>query len=162
MLAIPMLATLTSVGILAIFSLSGNPVVMSLAILTLLLAVARTFVSFRQVQRLSDARRQAVTDDLTGLGNRRSLFEHGTQRLETADAADRLALMLIDLDNFKEINDTLRPPAATSCSARSRARLTAARARDDLLVRLGGDEFAVLCTLAPADEAGRSPTGSSS
>src|SRR4029077_19749079 len=109
MLAIPMLATLTSVGILALFSLSENPVAMSLATLTLLLAVARTFVTFRQVQRLSDARRQAVTDDLTGLGNRRSLFEHGMQRLESADAADRLFLILIDLENLKEIKEHVGP-----------------------------------------------------
>ena len=50
---------------------------MALATLTLLLAAARTLVTFRQVQRLSDARRQAITDELTGLGNRRALFEHG-------------------------------------------------------------------------------------
>ena len=152
MLAIPMLATLTSLGILAMFSFSGHPVVMSLATLTLLLAVARTFVSFRQVQRLSDARRQAVTDDLTGLGNRRSLFEHGTQRLESADAADRLALILIDLDNFKEINDTFGHPAGDELLREIAQRLTARAAEQDLLVRLGGDEFAILRTLALADD----------
>jgi diguanylate cyclase (GGDEF)-like protein len=152
MLAIPMLATLTALGILALFSFSGNPVVMSLAILTLLLAIARIFVSFKQVQRLSDARRQAVTDDLTGLGNRRSLFEHGTQRLEAADAADRLALILIDLDNFKEINDTFGHPAGDELLREIARRLTARASEGDLLVRLGGDEFAVLSTLAPSDD----------
>jgi diguanylate cyclase (GGDEF)-like protein len=152
MLAIPMLATLTSVGILAIFSVSGNPVVMSLATLTLLLAIARTFVSFRQVQRLSDARRQAVTDDLTGLGNRRSLFEHGRQRLETSDAADRLALILIDVDNFKEINDTFGHLAGDELLREIARRVTDRASEHDLLVRLGGDEFAILRTLAPADD----------
>jgi diguanylate cyclase (GGDEF)-like protein len=159
MLAIPLVATLTSVGILALFSVSEDPVVMSLATLTLLLAVARTFVSFRQVQRLSDARRQAVTDDLTGLGNRRSLFEHGTQRLVTADAADRVALILIDLDNFKEVNDTFGHPAGDEL-LREIARRIAARASElDLLVRLGGDEFAVLSTLAPGDDGRQIATG---
>ena len=71
-----------------------------------LLAAARTFMSFRQVQRLFDARRQAVTDELTGLGNRRFLFAHGQERLSAEDGTARLALILIDLDNFKEINDT--------------------------------------------------------
>jgi diguanylate cyclase (GGDEF)-like protein len=154
-----MLATLTSVGILALFSLSENPVAMSLATLTLLLAVARTFVTFRQVQRLSDARRQAVTDDLTGLGNRRSLFEHGMQRLESADAADRLALILIDLDNFKEINDTFGHPAGDELLREIGRRLTAGASEHDLLVRLGGDEFAILCTLAPADNGRQIATG---
>ena len=66
-LAIPMLATLTAVVVLVISSFGQLPAaVVALATFTLLLAAARTFVSFRQVQRLSDARRQAVTDELTG------------------------------------------------------------------------------------------------
>jgi diguanylate cyclase (GGDEF)-like protein len=159
MLAIPMLATLTSVAILAIFSVNRSPVVMSLATLTLLLAIARTFVSFRQVQRLSDARRQAVTDDLTGLGNRRSLFEHGRQRLETSDAAHRLALILIDLDNFKEINDTFGHPAGDELLREIARRLSARASEHDLLVRLGGDEFAILRTLTAADDGRQLATG---
>ena len=152
-LAIPMLATLTAVVVLVISSSSQLPgAVVVLATFTLLLAAARTFVSFRQVQRLSDARRQAVTDDLTGLGNRRALFEHGKERLQAAAATDRLALILIDLDNFKEINDTLGHDAGDKL-LRETARRLAARVSDpDLLVRLGGDEFALLVTLAPADD----------
>jgi diguanylate cyclase len=152
MLAIPMLATVTALGILTIFSFGDHPAVTSLATFTLLLAVARTFVSFRQVQRLSDARRQAVTDDLTGLGNRRSLFEHGEQILESADAGDRVALILIDLDNFKEINDSFGHPAGDELLREIARRLTACVRNDDLLVRLGGDEFALLIRLAPTDD----------
>jgi diguanylate cyclase len=149
MLAIPMLAALTAVAVLAIFSFGDHPALMSLATFTLLLAGARTLVTFRQAHNLSGARRQAVTDDLTGLGNRRSLFEHGTLRLETADPADRVALILIDLDNFKEINDTFGHPAGDEL-LREIARRLISRAGDrDLLVRLGGDEFALLITLAP-------------
>ena len=151
-LAIPMLAIAAALGILAIFSFGSNPGVMSLATFTLLLAAARTFVSFRQVQRLSDARRQAVTDDLTGLGNRRSLFEHGGELLESAVASDRLALILIDLDNFKEINDSFGHPAGDELLREVARRLAARMTDNDLLVRLGGDEFALLITLAPTDE----------
>jgi diguanylate cyclase (GGDEF)-like protein len=152
-LAIPMLATLTAVIVLVVSSSSRLPgAVVALATFTLLLAAARTFVSFRQVQRLSGARREAVTDDLTGLGNRRALFEHGQEHLEAAGATDRLALILIDLDNFKEINDTLGHHAGDKL-LRETARRLAARVSDpDLLVRLGGDEFALLITLAPADD----------
>ena len=80
-LAIPMLATLTAVVVLVISSSSQLPAaVLVLATFTLLLAAARTFVSFRQVQRLSDARRQAVTDELTGLGNRRRCSSSSTAK----------------------------------------------------------------------------------
>jgi len=152
MLAIPLLATGTALGILALFSFRAHPGVMSLATFTLFLAGARTVVSFRQVQRLSDARRQAVTDDLTGLGNRRSLFEHGGQSLESANAGDRFALILIDLDNFKEINDSFGHPAGDALLREIARRLAACVRNDDLLVRLGGDEFALLIRLAPTAE----------
>jgi diguanylate cyclase len=155
LLAIPLLATLTSVGILAVFSVRANPAVMALATLTLLLAMARTFVSFRQVQRLSEARRQAVTDDLTGLGNRRSLYEHGMQRLEGAEVTERLALILIDLDNFKEINDTFGHPAGDELLREIGRRLIAGASEHDLLVRLGGDEFALLSALDTSDDGRR-------
>ncbi len=155
-LAIPMLATLTAVVVLVVSSFSQLPgAVVGLATFTLVLAAARTFVSFRQVQHLSDARRQAVTDDLTGLGNRRALFEHGRERLQAARTADRPALILIDLDNFKEINDTLGHDAGDKL-LRETARRLAVRVRDpDLLVRLGGDEFALLIMLAPTDDGRR-------
>ena len=152
-LVIPMLAMLAAVVVLVISSLSQLPVpVVALATFTLLLAAARTFMSFRQVQRLFDARRQAVTDELTGLGNRRYLFEHGQERLLAA-ADDRLALVLIDLDNFKEINDTFGHHAGDELLRESARRLAARMVDPDLLVRLGGDEFALLITLGPAEDA---------
>ncbi len=152
MLAIPMLATVAALAALAIFSFGTHPVVMSLATFTLLLAGARTLVSFRQVRRLSDARRQAVTDDLTGLGNRRSLFDDGGQSLDSANAADRIALILIDLDNFKEINDSFGHPVGDELLREIARRLSGCVSNNDLLVRLGGDEFALLITLAPSDD----------
>ena len=152
MLAIPMLATIAALGTLATFSFRAHPGVMSLATFTLLLAAARTFVSFREVQRLSDARHQAVTDELTGLGNRRSLFDQGNESLRSASAGDRVALILIDLDNFKEINDSFGHPAGDELLREIARRLAACVGNGDLLVRLGGDEFALLLALAPTDE----------
>jgi diguanylate cyclase (GGDEF)-like protein len=149
-LAVPMLATLTAVSVLVISSFNRLPAeVVALATFTLLLAAARTFVSFRQVQRLSDARRQAVTDELTGLGNRRYLFEYGEEHRQTVGAGERLALILIDLDNFKEVNDTLGHHAGDALLRETARRLAARVSLPELLVRLGGDEFALVITLAP-------------
>ena len=155
-LAIPMVATLTGLVVLVISSFSQLPAaVVALATFTLVLAAARTFMSFRQVQRLFDARRQAVTDELTGLGNRRFLFEHGKQRLEAEDGSARLALVLIDLDNFKEINDTFGHHAGDELLRETARRLAARMVDPDLLVRLGGDEFALLIALGPSDDGGK-------
>ena len=148
-----MLATSTAVVVLVIASfteLSG--VVVVLATLTLGLAAARTFVGFQHIQRLSDARRQAVTDELTGLGNRRHLFEFGAERLDAAAPGDRLALLLIDLDNFKELNDKLGHQAGDQLLREVARRLAARVTHPDLLVRLGGDEFALVITPAEGDD----------
>ena len=153
MLVVPMLATLAAVAVLVISAFGQLPAaVVVLATFTLLLAAARTFVSFRHVQSLSAARHQAVTDELTGLGNRRFLFEHGEERLQSVDGADRLALLLIDLDNFKEINDTFGHHAGDQLLRETARRLAARMVDPDLLVRLGGDEFALLITLGTGED----------
>ena len=152
-LAVPTLATVTAVVVLVISSVSHLPaVVVALATFTLLLAAVRTFVSFRQVQRLSDAHRQAVTDELTGLGNRRYLFEYGAKHLAETGPDERLALILIDLDNFKEVNDTLGHHAGDELLREAARRLAARASGPDLLIRLGGDEFALVIMLGAGDD----------
>jgi diguanylate cyclase (GGDEF)-like protein len=155
-LAVPTVATITAVVVLVVPSFGrATTLVDVLAVLTLLLAGVRIFIGFRQVQRLSDAHRQAVTDDLTGVGNRRSLFEYGAQRLRDADtdAGERVALMLIDLDDFKEVNDALGHQAGDELLREMARRLAARLVPTDLLVRLGGDEFALVMTLAQGEDA---------
>jgi diguanylate cyclase (GGDEF)-like protein len=89
---------------------------------------------------------RALHDPLTGLGNRALLAD----RL-TAAAGQPYALLMLDLDGFKDINDTLGHPAGDELLVEVAARLRAA-APDGAVVRLGGDEFAIL---APgADPAG--------
>src|SRR5215203_6811165 len=74
----------------------------ALAIVTVLAGMARAGVTV--TDRLRESNRRASTDDLTGLGNRRYLVE----RLQDAiERGGELALLLIDLDGFKELNDTL-------------------------------------------------------
>ena len=86
----------------------------------------------------------ATHDDLTGLPNRRSFAE--ALRKATAAARDGagFALLTIDLDRFKEVNDTLGHPVGDQILKETAARLRSIAADDDVLTRLGGDEFAVL------------------
>ncbi|MEA2127033.1 MAG: diguanylate cyclase [Solirubrobacteraceae bacterium] len=154
MLVIPGLATVTAVTVLVISSIAqlGLPVI-GLATLTLALAGARNLNAFSQVRRLSDAHRQAITDELTGFGNRRGLFEHGAERLAQGAGSDRLALMLIDLDDFKQFNDSLGHAAGDELLRETARRLAIRVSYPDLLVRLGGDEFALLFSLSAGEDA---------
>ncbi len=87
----------------------------------------------------------ARSDMLTGLSNRRAFDERLEQALaRRKSAAQALALMLIDLDRFKEINDTLGHLAGDTVLKAVAARLREAAFDIDLLARLGGDEFAIL------------------
>jgi diguanylate cyclase (GGDEF)-like protein len=98
---------------------------------------------------------QAVTDPLTGLGNRRHLLDRLDAKIAEAQSSGvRLALLLIDLDGFKELNDTLGHYAGDEVLRQIGPRLRALLREDDLLARLGGDEFAV--AHEPGDEAGAS------
>jgi diguanylate cyclase (GGDEF)-like protein len=143
-LAVPALATVTALAVLV----SGRwvavtPVATVLATLTLVGAGVRTQLAFRQVLRLYHLGEQARTDSLTGLGNRRALHEHLTLRLAAVDPG-RLAVLLLDLDHFKEINDTLGHHVGDELLRQLGPRLAPLLDAGDLIVRLGGDEFAVV------------------
>ncbi len=95
----------------------------------------------------------AHTDELTGLSNRRHFFAQGSQRLAIAQATDQpMALMLLDADNFKQINDTAGHAAGDEALCFLAKTLKAYVGPDDLVARLGGDEFAVLCSAATTAE----------
>lgn len=111
------------------------------------------FQGYRGVARVVTARKEAEArirslvhqDSLTGLGNRRLLFD----RLEPAIALARRqqrrgALLLLDLDGFKSVNDRLGHVAGDRLLIQVGRRLTDALRQSDTLVRLGGDEFAIL------------------
>ena len=83
----------------------------------------------------------ARTDSLTGLPNRRALL---AALDEAATSGAACALLLLDLDRFKEVNDTLGHAVGDRLLSEVGARLRAEVREDDLVARLGGDEFAVV------------------
>ncbi len=85
--------------------------------------------------------KQAVTDPLTGLGNRRKLDADLADALRDAEADRPSLLLLFDLDGFKDYNDTFGHLAGDALLARLGAKLEAAVGRLGTAYRLGGDEF---------------------
>jgi diguanylate cyclase (GGDEF)-like protein len=91
-------------------------------------------------------RHLALHDELTGLPNRTLLYERVEDATRSGEPA---ALLLIDLDRFKEVNDTLGHDHGDRLLEEVARRLERALRRDDTLARLGGDEFAVLLRDVP-------------
>jgi diguanylate cyclase (GGDEF)-like protein len=120
-----------------------NEVAVSLCATTVVSALVRLIVTFREATSLADSHELAHTDELTGLGNRRSFYDNS--QLHLAPGSDAGAMLLLDLDRFKEVNDSLGHHAGDTL-----LKLVADRLRKSLdgagevLTRLGGDEFSVL------------------
>ncbi|MFG1607649.1 diguanylate cyclase domain-containing protein [Actinoplanes sp. NPDC049265] len=90
---------------------------------------------------------QAFHDALTGLPNRSHLLDRADQAIAAAlESGDQLALLLLDLNGFKQVNDTAGHHAGDVLLHQVGQRLQSALRGDDLVARLGGDEFAVLLT----------------
>lgn len=146
---LPALASTSALFILFAGSFrSIGGVALGLATATLLTVGLRLALSVRGLQSLSEERaRQSVTDDLTGLCNRRYLFRvldafFAESGAETPGRT--LAFLFVDLNHFKEINDSFGHPAGDELLRQLGARLSTSLRDSDLLVRLGGDEFAVV------------------
>ena len=153
-LAVPLVCNVGSLVVLGVDSGSRfNPAAAWLAVGCVLAALARVAITFREVRAFNEVREQARTDELTGLPNRRALFEQMTAVLDTASAQRPAALLLLDLDGFKEVNDSLGHHAGDHLLRQVGPRLRPALRTGDLLARLGGDEFAVLLPDAALDEA---------
>jgi diguanylate cyclase (GGDEF)-like protein len=110
-----------------------------------LAALSRQVVAQLELGRLLDlSREEAMTDPLTGLGNRRRLSADLHERLVTATSEEPLHLFLYDLDGFKQYNDTFGHSAGDTLLMRLSGRLTKAVSDEGLGYRIGGDEFCAL------------------
>jgi len=141
----------------ALRSLGG--VALGLATATMVVVGCRMTASVRSLRLLTEERhRQAVTDELTGLGNRRQLFhvldayfDPGAGSSGDLHLAGRpLAFLFIDLNRFKEINDSFGHPAGDELLRQLGPRLARAVRPGDVVVRLGGDELGVVLLDADA------------
>ena len=147
-LAILIMGTLHSISRVALW----------LAVATLLTVGVRLAISARSLRVLTEERhRQAHTDELTGLGNRRLLSQvldlFFADQAGSGDEARELAFLFVDLNHFKEINDSFGHPAGDELLRQLGPRLTSVVGNSGSVVRLGGDELAVVLMDADANDA---------
>lgn len=140
-------AGIGSVGVLTVLVIGTwreLPVMSAaLAAVTTLGAAARTQIGFRFLAIEARLRAQAHTDELTGLPNRRELGEQAERVLASGPGRTHAVLML-DLDGFKSVNDTRGHAAGDALLVEVARRLRSSVRLTDVVARVGGDEFAIL------------------
>ncbi|MCQ4162103.1 diguanylate cyclase [Roseomonas sp. GC11] len=118
------------------------------------LADANRLLEWRVAERTAELKRQAETDALTGIANRRSFMNQAEILLRReAEAGRPCALLAFDLDHFKSINDRAGHAAGDAVLRLTAERCTQALRQADLFGRLGGEEFAILLPATSAEEA---------
>jgi diguanylate cyclase (GGDEF)-like protein len=129
--------------------------------LVLLLACGTALLLSQRIARNCHAETAALThralhDSLTGLPNRTLLFDRLTHALEEAHRhGNPLGLFILDLDRFKEVNDTLGHHSGDRLLQTVGERVSSLLRRSDTIARLGGDEFAILLPHTPLSRAQR-------
>lgn len=107
-----------------------------------------------QKRAQEEIQRLAMTDQLTGLANRNQFHQRFNETLKLAERENkRLALLLLDLDKFKPVNDTYGHPVGDALLQTVSAIFTKCSRETDVVARLGGDEFAILMVHPESSEA---------
>jgi len=102
-------------------------------------------------QEAAEREHEAFHDSLTGLPNRAMFHQRVAEAIARGHAGQRLAVMLMDLDRFKDVNDTLGHHSGDLLLCEVASRLRGAGLRDATIARLGGDEFAILAGTVRTD-----------
>jgi diguanylate cyclase len=136
------LAGATALALLALRPAGSEGLLVTVpAVVTLVAAGARLTVALREAQGAAEARELSRTDELTGLLNRRALLDD----LGDAILGGRpLALVLMDLDGFKDVNDSLGHTVGDQLLQEVGQRVVLALPESSAVARIGGDEFALL------------------
>ena len=155
-LGVPAACGAIAVGVLVVDHFQRvNLLAIVLATLTLAGVLARLAVTFRENrQLLRRASNEAVTDELTTLGNRRRLIADLDEVLALATSERPWLLAIYDLDGFKSYNDAFGHPAGDALLIRLGRKLDGVPGPGGGVYRLGGDEFCLLGPLG-AEGAGR-------
>ncbi|MEA2537145.1 MAG: diguanylate cyclase, partial [Chloroflexota bacterium] len=136
--------------------IAGGSALLSMLVLARLAGLVRTLARDVEQRRGLEQRlsHQAFHDPLTGLANRRLFVDRVEMALATRKAPGSLAVMFLDVDDFKTVNDGFGHAGGDDFLVAVADRLSGAAREIDLAARLGGDEFGVLITgLSDASEA---------
>ena len=144
---LPGVGAVGALAVLLLGSLDGaQSSAIALATGTLLVTGIRLALSLGSLRSLTAERhQQAITDQLTGLGNRRRL-DQVLSRFFAEGSASRaeLAFLFVDLDHFKEVNDSFGHAAGDELLRQIGPRMRGCLGERDLLLRIGGDELVVI------------------
>ncbi|MHB8660087.1 MAG: GGDEF domain-containing protein [Solirubrobacteraceae bacterium] len=148
-IVVPAVSGFTALGLLVAQRFVWlNSLAVGLATASILVILVRLYLTGQDNLRLlADSRREATTDPLTGLGNRRKSTADLTRQLADLDRRRPLILMLLDLNGFKQYNDTFGHPAGDKLLERLGARLRGVVDGRGMAYRMGGDEFCALWRL---------------
>src|SRR5947209_139005 len=146
-ITVPAAGALAAIGVLFVDhgNIHINDPARYLAVATMLVAIVRIALTFRASQlRERVSRVEALTDPLTGLGNRRMLTEDLEATVGIASETDPRVVVLYDLNGFKHYNDSFGHPAGDALLVRLGQNLAATVAAHGRAYRMGGDEFCAL------------------
>jgi diguanylate cyclase len=147
MLTLSCVSAVSGILVLALLSpwwIGNRPVALGLALSVMATSFYLCFLGERLSRVIEQLTHQAGTDPLTGLCNRFALYERLEQAILAASTSPTSALMLIDLDGFKEVNDSYGHAVGDVLLQTFAALLESRMRRVDTVARLGGDEFVVL------------------
>jgi len=132
----------------------GLPILIAIVGISLAAVLGALVLIWSRNEKMQELRLQASQDPLTGLKNRRRFEEDLRTELARSRREDTTgALLMLDLDNFKQVNDTLGHPAGDRVIADIAGVLSTRMRATDVVARLGGDEFAVVLPRCELDEA---------